>query len=1643
MQSIYENIGFIDADGDGKYNDLNINKTVDIMIVFNITTGSLSTTNCNSYSFIPGTSTTGWGYYKFCDQYIRFGRAYGGGGASWYHGNLSTHEIRNPMLTPAVVRTGDKATLSFLRYEHANTNFLDWQHGVSGTSTYYTDITLPAGLDFDETVLYPVVLKDINGADVYGTNGKLTMGSGHITKINAQQIRVRILPDLHVDGIYMEIAVIANGTPDPTRTFTFGNLFDYGNTGNFYLFGCHTPTVDYILTGNCSDIEMMGFSVERTSFGYTDKNKSTLISKATGANVNVIYPFDNVDLMAQMAVRDLSAISSTTVLKVSASYKSDGSGTGNAYLVKRDTPGELKFFQGGTLLHSLPISPANITLNATSAGTVYTQFIETDIAIPLRDAHISQLQAGDSISLVIYTRSTEKLPVSNDKAARPVTITLNRYGNTVCYPLIDDKAKFVRYSFNMVEKDNSDVQTSWQERTESVCADLFYGFYKMYGGDNLLAAGEYRPNVDNISSITFVYNCLIQVNKIRLLLTNPILIGNETSRTLDTNEYTVTYGAGQTTVVIDPLKDHMFTGRNSSEWVGYYLHVDWEAINMSDNFYTEKTVAFTSIEYPTSAAPVSRSYNKKIGTDHNGGVIDFYKIKVTSSSPVQIPTGSIVEWHLSIENNSAWVNANAVLPNTWIAFETPAGVTPSKLIDVTNGNTVVADITMSDEFMSYGSGYWWVKLGNVSCPSPHNYRLQCTYTVCSGTPSFAVKTGMSKMAYPQDPQNSFAQAPYNSQGMPIHAISSVNLSFTPPTVDFSGILTHRPGPTAQHITDGTNAFCDTVGFLAEFHNGLSTEVSDLKLRVTLPAGFNYDGTTAAKVKFGNGTWTTLPTTNVVQSGRYLDITLSSTNQVLSAYGTTGASAYVDFRLKISCGAENKQQIYADFIGKSGCGAQMSKIYNSTQIRIAEMPPMIVYWVEDLSVPPTPIYTNATPPTDGSFTISGNYVRAENPGESDMLAIIELPDNLELQSSNSSDLIFVQSGTRLTATLPKTDTMSHRRYFDLTLVPINPELWSEDTVKITFFAGMETIMGCNNDSCNVLDKSDALNSIKFAMQKIDIRYSDSIVACSRFGSPTAEHVEIKGWLVNDELTADFNAGELIMELCYYNGTSYLPTGATVIGLTVGSVIHDDSTQFTVVADIPYTENICSMLLVLRKTGGGLSNPYLSDSVAIVVPSPRYEIMSQPSAICQMDVDKPIGENSITGYSYSWDPSTYLSAANITPTNFTYDYQTNPVVNDTLLTYLVSIARPNNGCVSEDTVFVPLKGIPFVDANDTSVCNNSPLHIIFTDHTNTTPSNPTTFVWTVANGSSIGLPPFGTGDINVAQLTNPTTTPIIATITVTPTKNGCTGVGNVFTVTVYPQLTGGAIGTSQAFCYGGIQAAILLGITPVSGGSGNYTYLWQSSPDSNSWTSTATITQSYSVATTLSQTTFYRRIVTDAVCGTTAYSDTIQITINPLPVISINRPGLCVGLIAGLIPETGGMWTSSDPNVAVINNNRMVEALSTGQVTLTYRSSTTGCTEDLNFTVYEYPDVEEITGNKVVCVGKTIQLTNPTLGGEWTKGSDNITFDATTANPVTVTGVTEGYAYVTYTVSSGICETTRTFKVKVIPNTPPIIIIGVER
>ncbi|QIA06264.1 PKD-like domain-containing protein [Draconibacterium halophilum] len=74
--------------------------------------------------------------------------------------------------------------------------------------------------------------------------------------------------------------------------------------------------------------------------------------------------------------------------------------------------------------------------------------------------------------------------------------------------------------------------------------------------------------------------------------------------------------------------------------------------------------------------------------------------------------------------------------------------------------------------------------------------------------------------------------------------------------------------------------------------------------------------------------------------------------------------------------------------------------------------------------------------------------------------------------------------------------------------------------------------------------------------------------------------------------------------------------------------------------------------------------------------------------------------------------------------------------------------------------------------------------------------TTFEWTNDN-TAIGLGSSGTGNIPEFDATNTTTDPISATVTVTPTANGCTGPEETFTITVRPTLSA-SISGSDTVC-----------------------------------------------------------------------------------------------------------------------------------------------------------------------------------------------------------------------------------------------------
>ena len=143
-------------------------------------------------------------------------------------------------------------------------------------------------------------------------------------------------------------------------------------------------------------------------------------------------------------------------------------------------------------------------------------------------------------------------------------------------------------------------------------------------------------------------------------------------------------------------------------------------------------------------------------------------------------------------------------------------------------------------------------------------------------------------------------------------------------------------------------------------------------------------------------------------------------------------------------------------------------------------------------------------------------------------------------------------------------------------------------------------------------------------------------------------------------------------------------------------------------------------------------------------------------------------------------------------------------------------------------------------------------------------------------------------------------------------------NELTITVYPEMNGGTIGSAQNVCFGGDPAAFTSSIAP-SGGNGSWTYSWESRVGAGAWTPIAgTNSLTYNVPAGIAATTDYRRAATNS-CGT-VYSNTVTVTVTSAlnnNTIASNQL-ICSGSIPSLLDgaaPTGGtgayayQWQSS--------------------------------------------------------------------------------------------------------------------------------------
>ncbi len=354
-------------------------------------------------------------------------------------------------------------------------------------------------------------------------------------------------------------------------------------------------------------------------------------------------------------------------------------------------------------------------------------------------------------------------------------------------------------------------------------------------------------------------------------------------------------------------------------------------------------------------------------------------------------------------------------------------------------------------------------------------------------------------------------------------------------------------------------------------------------------------------------------------------------------------------------------------------------------------------------------------------------------------------------------------------------------------------------------------------------------------------------------------------------------------------------------------------------------------------------------------------------------------------YAWTPTTGLSAS--TGTSVT----ASPSVTTT---YQVTGTNATTSCNATQSVVVTVNALPTIVSNNPTICAGG--------STTLTVTGANTYVWSpstglvTTTGSSISANPS-------------TTTSYIVTGT---DANGCIN-KDTSVLTVNPLPTISILGST----------AICAGDSTLLTASGANTYIWSPATGLSGTTSAAI----YAHPTT---TTIYTVVGTNTVTGCSK-SQTITVTVNPLPVVSSSAQTTCLGTAATLsaTPSTGMTYTWSPSTGLTQNTGASVNANPSTTTTYTVVGvNANGCKGSTNVVLTVLPLPTVSVNNLSICQNASGVLT--ATGANTYTWSPSTGLSATTGNTVTANPTTTTSYNVTGTSAAG-CTATATANVTVLP------------
>jgi hypothetical protein len=286
--SNYADAGFINHDGDGIWNDIPPDGTINISFEFEIdlTKG----TSCAAAVVADQLAFTPY-YYTNCNVSNYINTSYLAGAFISYGAPTQVE------LNPPNVSAGTVTTLSFTQVTPDGNGNRGWGLSVSDYD-HYVLITLPEGFDYDLAssgfringiaCALIDVSKDLNGS------GRVVVTAHNRVANHSSSISISV-----------DMVALSGITNSMDKSFRVEHEFAFKDEAQHFKFACYNTTPDFMVHPTEGCIHHLDFTAQRMTFGWTDYNHTTRLTLANlgsypPINRSVAGPYDNVNFASPM-----------------------------------------------------------------------------------------------------------------------------------------------------------------------------------------------------------------------------------------------------------------------------------------------------------------------------------------------------------------------------------------------------------------------------------------------------------------------------------------------------------------------------------------------------------------------------------------------------------------------------------------------------------------------------------------------------------------------------------------------------------------------------------------------------------------------------------------------------------------------------------------------------------------------------------------------------------------------------------------------------------------------------------------------------------------------------------------------------------------------------------------------------------------------------------------------------------------------------------------------------------------------------------------------------------------------------------------------------------------------------------------------